>query len=183
MPNTEPSMTAQPASARAIPPGTYLADSARSQLSFRAKAFGLIWVHGHMPAVGGTIHVTEGRLRGTGEVAASRVSTGLRARDWHLRTRHYLHTTRHPNIQLSVDDADIASGHADFRVVARGKPASIGLELDSVQVSDGTLRLQAHGTIDRSPFRMLPPPYGVSRLVHVVLTVVATPAATHRERQ
>jgi polyisoprenoid-binding protein YceI len=121
MPNAEPWMTAQPASAHAIPPGTYLADSARSQLSIRAKAFGLIWVHGHMPAVGGTIHVSEGRLRGAGEVAASRVSTGLRARDWHLRTRHYLHTTQHPNIQLSVDDADIASGHADFRVIARGK--------------------------------------------------------------
>src|SRR6266568_6799462 len=112
MPNTEPSMIAQPPSARAIPPGTYVADSARSQLSFRAKAFGLIWVHGHMPAVGGTIYVSEGQLRGTGEVAAGRISTGLRARDWHLRTRHYLHTARHPNIQLAVDDADIASGHA-----------------------------------------------------------------------
>ena len=65
-------------------------------------------------------------------------------------------------------------------VIVRGKPASIGLELDSAQVSDGTLRLQAHGTIDRSLFGMLPPPYGVSRLVHVVLTVVAMPAATHR---
>lgn len=133
-----------------------MADSARSQLSFRARAFGLIWVHGHMPAVGGTIHVSEGRLRGTSDVAASRISTGLRARDWHQRTRHYLHAARHPDIQLAAD-ADIASGHADFRVIARGKPASIGLELDSARVGDGILRLQAHGTIDRSPFGMLPP--------------------------
>ncbi len=176
--STERSNTAQRPAALAIPSGTYAADPARSRLSFRAKAFGLIWVRGHMPAVGGTIHVSEGRLRGTGQVAASGLSTGVRARDWHLRTRHYLHTTQHPNIQMSVDDADIASGHADVLVVVRGNPAIVGLELDSMQLSDGTLRLEAHGSVDRSPFGMLPPLCGVSRLVHVTLTVVATPAAT-----
>jgi len=180
MPNTEPSMIAQPPSARAIPPGTYVADSARSQLSFRAKAFGLIWVHGHMPAVGGTIHVSEGRLRGhrrgrgqqdqhrtagPGLAPAHETLPAHRAASEHpavgRQRRHRLRTRRLPCHR-------------------QGKPASIGLELDSAQVSDGTLRLRAHGTIDRSSFGMLPPPYGVSRLVHVVLTVVAMPAATHR---
>jgi len=155
-------------------------DSARSQLSFRAKAFRLIWVHGHMPAVGGTIHVSEGRLRGhrrgRGQQDQHRTA-GPGLAPAHEALPAHRAASEHP---AAVDDADIASGHADFRVIVRGKPASIGLELDSAQVSDGTLRLQAHGTIDRSLFGMLPPPYGVSRLVHVVLTVVAMPAATHR---
>lgn len=156
-----------------IPPGTYVADPERSLLSFRAKAFGLVWVRGQMPAVGGSIHVADGRLHGVGEVAASRISTGLRARDWHLRTAHYLHTAQHLRIKMSVNDADIASGRAEFRVVVRGIPASVDLELDSVEVSGGALRLKAHGTVDRSPFGMLPPLFGAARLVHVELNVVA----------
>jgi polyisoprenoid-binding protein YceI len=183
MPNTENSTTAQSPSAPAIPSGSYVADPARSRLSFRAKAFGLIWVHGDMPAVGGTIHVIGDRLRGTGEVAAGSISIGLPARDRHLRTKHYLHTRQHPTIQLSVEDADIASGRADVRVVVRGNPATVRLELDSVQASDGTLRLEAHGTIDRAPFGMLPPACGVSRHVHVQLTVVAAPAQPSGSRE
>lgn len=175
MPNTENSTTARSPSVPAIPSGTYEADPARSRLSFRARAFGLIWVRGGMPAVRGAITVSRGRLRGTGEAAAGSVSTGLRARDWHLRTKHYLHTRRHPTIQLSVEDADIASGHAEARVVVRGNTATVRLELDSVQASDGILRLETHGTIDRSPFGMLPPACGVSRHVHVQLAVVAAP--------
>jgi polyisoprenoid-binding protein YceI len=173
MTKIEPSQAQPYPSAQSIPPGTYVADPDGSQLRFRAKAFGLTWVRGQMPAIGGTVHVAAGRLSGNGEVAASRLSTGLAPRDWHLRTSHYLHTTRHPRIQMSVEDADIASGRAKFRVVVRGRSAEVSLDLDSVQVTNETLRLEAHGTIDRSPFRMLPPWCGVSRLVHVELTVVA----------
>ncbi len=183
MPNPENSTTAQSPSAPAIPSGTYQADPARSRLSFRAKAFGLIWVRGQMPAVGGTIHVIGDRLRGAGEVAAGSISTGLPARDGHLRTKHYLPARQHPTIQLSADDADIASGHADARVVVRGNPATVRLELDTVQASNGTLRIEAHGTIDRSPFGMLPPACGVSRHVHVQLTVVAAQAQTSGSRE
>jgi polyisoprenoid-binding protein YceI len=173
MQNSDPSTTAHHPP-HAIPSGTYLADPSRSGLNFRAKAFGLIWVRGFLPADGGSVHVADGRLSGTGEVAASRISTGLPARDWHLPTSLYLHTTRHPNIAMSVADADIASGHADFQVVVRGSPAVVRLELDSIEVTSETLQLKAHGTADRSPFGMLPPACGVSRLVHVELTVVAT---------
>jgi polyisoprenoid-binding protein YceI len=176
MQNSEPSTTAQPHPPQDIPAGTYVADPARSGLHFRAKAFGLIWVRGFLPAVGGGVQVADGRLSGTGEVAAGRISTGLRARDWHLRTSHYLHTTRHPTIAMSVADADIASGHADVQIVVRGNEAVVRLELDSVDVDSGTLQLEAHGTLNRSPLGMLRPAFGVSRLVHVELTVVATAA-------
>src|SRR5438132_8262823 len=121
MQNSESSAAEPPQSGHAIPPGSYVADPTRSGLSFQAKAFGLVWVHGYLPAVGGIVNLAEGRLAGTGAVAAHRVSTGLRARDWHLRTSHYLHTARHPDIAMSVQGADMASGHAEFQVVVRGK--------------------------------------------------------------
>jgi len=168
---------AQHPTPQVIPSGTYVADPERSQLTFRAKAFGVVWVHGNMPVTSGTLQVADGRVQGAGDVSASGVTTGLWVRDWHLRTGHYLGTAAHPRIHLSVEDADLTSGCVAARVTVRGKPASVDLVLDSAQVSDGTVRLAAHGTVDRSPFGMLPPMCGVSRLVHVTIVVVATQAA------
>jgi polyisoprenoid-binding protein YceI len=78
--------------AATIPAGTYQVDPARSELKFRAKAFGLMWVRGRIPVTSGTIRITEGQLEGSGEIGAAEIDTGLAARDWHLRTSHYLHT-------------------------------------------------------------------------------------------
>jgi polyisoprenoid-binding protein YceI len=171
------SISAQDQTPEAIPSGMYVADPKRSQLNFRAKAFGLVWVRGSMPVISGTIEVTGGRLRGTGDVSATGVTTGLRVRDWHLRTGHYLRTATHPKIHLSVQDADLTSGKAGARILVRGNPTPLDLVLDSAELRDGTVRLSAHGTIDRSPFGMLPPVCGVSRLVHVAIVVIATQAA------
>jgi polyisoprenoid-binding protein YceI len=159
-----------------IPSGTYVADPERSQLTFRAKAFGLVWVRGSMPVTSGTVEVTSGQLRGAGDVSATGVTTGLRVRDWHLRTKHYLHTSTHPKIRLVVEGADLTSGKAAARVSVRGNSAPLELILDSAELRDGTVRLAAHGTIDRSSLGMLPPVCGVSRLVHVAVVVVATQA-------
>lgn len=170
------STSAQNQTADAIPSGTYVADPERSRLTFRAKAFGLVWVRGSMPVTSGTIEVTSGQLRGAGDVSATEVTTGLRVRDWHLRTKHYLHTARHPKIQLLVERADFTSRTASARVMVRGHSAPLKLILDSAEPRDGTVRLAAHGTIDRSSLGMLPPTCGVSRLVQVAVVVVATQA-------
>lgn len=163
------------APAPAIPDGDYVVDAGRSELRFRAKAFGLVWVRGRMPAVEGTIRVREGVFSGAGAVAADRVSTGLGARDWHLRSSHYLQAARHSRVAIAVRDADPATGQADATLTVRGVTAPLSLRLTGLAWHEGTLRLEVAGELDRTPLPMLPPLAGVSRIVHCQLVVEARP--------
>jgi hypothetical protein len=63
--------------------------SPRPRTAFRAKAFGLVWVRGRTPVIGAALHARDGVFSG-GAVGADRISTGLGARDRHLRSSHYL---------------------------------------------------------------------------------------------
>lgn len=180
MTDVQPSSPRRPApgphvSAEAIPAGEFVADPARSELRFKAKAFTLFWVRGRMPAASGTLRIQDGKLSGTGEVAAHAVSTGIGARDWHLRSSHYLHTKCHPVITMRVEDADLASGTVRCAVTVRDTTSAVDLRVTRLEVVDGELHLEAAVELDRSPFPMLPPLAGVSRKVHVELTVVARP--------
>jgi polyisoprenoid-binding protein YceI len=158
---------------QAIQNGEFIADCTRSELRFTAKAFTLIWVRGRMPAASGTIRVQDGKLSGIGEVAAAGVSTGIAARDWHLRTSHYLHAKRHPVIRMAVDDADLVTGTARCLVTVRNTTAPVTMTITHWEVVDGELHLEAAVELDRSPFPMLPPLAGVSRKVRIELIVVA----------
>ena len=171
MPNFQP---APSDSTRAsIPAGTYTVDTAQSDVAFRAKAFGLMWVRGHIPVGAGTIEVTDGRLTGHGLLAADQITTGVGPRDWHLRSSHYLHTAKHPTITVAIDSADLTAEQADCEVVVRDTTAPVRLDLQSVEVVDGGLRITAATTVDRTVYPMLPPIAGVSRRVHLEVTVVA----------
>ena len=160
-------------SAQEIRDSEFIADCTRSELRFTAKAFTLIWVHGRMPAASGTIRIQHGKLSGIGEIAAAGVSTGIAARDWHLRTSHYLHAKRHPVIRMAVDDADLVTGTARCVVTVRNTTAPVTMTITHWEVVNGELRLEAAVELDRSPFPMLPPLAGVSRKVRVELIVVA----------
>jgi polyisoprenoid-binding protein YceI len=166
---------AQPSShpSAPAPDGEYAVDLAQSEVRFKAKAFGLVWVRGRMPAAAGSFSITGGTLSGTGEIAADKVDTGVGARDAHLRSSHYLATLRHPTISATVDGADLASGVADSTVVVRGTASPVQMTIASVTVGNGQLRLEASVALDRTPYPMFPPAAGVSRIVHVELTVVA----------
>lgn len=153
--------------------GSYHAVAQRSELRFRAKAFGLIWVDGVMPAAEGTLRIEDGKLSGHGVVAARHVDTGLRARDRHLRSSHYLHTTEHPAITLTVDGADLTSGLAECAVTVRDTTHAVPMTIAALDSDGDVLQLRATVELDRTPFPMLPPAAGVSRTVHVDLTVVA----------
>jgi polyisoprenoid-binding protein YceI len=159
-----------------LPDGTYNIDPERSQLRFRAKAFALAWVRGTMPVISGCIWVRNGRVSGSGEIAADKVTTGLAPRDWHLRSSHYLGTARHPRIAVSVDDTGLDAGQFPCTVVVRDTPTTVPLDLRAVEIADGRLRIEAHIVLDRTPFPMLPPIAGVSRRVDVELTLVADQA-------
>ena len=157
-----------------LPDGTYDIDPEGSQLRFRAKAFALAWVRGTMPVISGCIWVRDGRVSGSGEIAADKVTTGLAPRDWHLRSSHYLRTARHPRIAVSVDDTGLDTAQFPCTVVVRDTPTTVPLDLRAVELDDDRLRIEAHLVLDRTPFPMLPPIAGVSRRVDVELTLVAT---------
>jgi polyisoprenoid-binding protein YceI len=163
---------------RTPPDGTYDIDPERSELRFRAKAFALAWVQGTMPVMSGCICVRDGRVSGSGEIAADNVTTGLAPRDWHLRSPHYLGTSRHPRIAVSVSDTGLDAVRFPCTVVVRDTPATVPLDLRAVEIDDGQLRIEAHLVLDRTPFPMLPPIAGVSRHVDVDLTLVATGRST-----
>ncbi len=172
MTETQPSGPSRP-DTTSIPDGTYTADPNESVLRFKAKAFTLAWVHGHIPATAGTMHVAGGRLTGTGTLAAAEIDTGLAARDWHLRTSHYLHTKKHPEITLTVDNADLTAGRVDCSVTVRDAVRTVPLTITSLEHRGGRVQLEASVALDRTIFPMLPPAAGVSRIVDIDLTVVA----------
>jgi polyisoprenoid-binding protein YceI len=157
-----------------VPDGTYEIDPEVSQLRFRAKAFALAWVRGTMPVISGTIRIRDGRVSGSGEIAADKVTTGLAPRDWHLRSSHYLGTARHPRIAVSVDDTGVDAGQFPCTVVVRDTLTTVPLDVRAVKIEDGRLRVEAHLVLDRTPFPMLPPIAGVSRRVDVELTLLAS---------
>lgn len=170
--------SSSPAAAAPVPAGLYRVDPNRSFLGFRAKAFGLVWVRGTMPAVDGSVRIEDGLLSGTGVIAASGVETGVKARDWHLRSSHYLNTAVHPEIALAVDGAAIDTGRADCTVTVRDTSSAVQLQITALDVVDGALHLRAVVELDRTPFPMLPPLAGVSRVVHIDLSVVALPSTS-----
>jgi polyisoprenoid-binding protein YceI len=163
-----------------LPDGTYDIDPEVSQLRFRAKAFALAWVRGTMPVISGSVRIRDGRVSGSGEIAADKVTTGLAPRDWHLRSSHYLGTARHPRIAVSVDGTGLNAGQFPCTVVVRDTPATVPLHVREVQMQDGMLRIECLLVLDRTPFPMLPPLAGVSRRVHVELTLVATTRSPER---
>jgi polyisoprenoid-binding protein YceI len=165
-----------------IPAGTYTVDTAHSDVAFRAKAFGLKWARGHIPVGTGTIEVvTDGCLTGHGQLAADQITTGLAPRDWHLRSSHYLHTAKHPTITVAINSADFATGQASCDVTIRDAAAPVQMELQSVEFIDGGLHLRAATTVDRTVYPMLPPLAGVSRQVHLEVTVVARRADSNKD--
>ena len=156
------------------PEGVYEVDPERSQLQFRAKAFTLAWVNGTMPIAGGTIRIADGRVSGAGELAADQITTGLAPRDRHLRSSHYLHTAKHPRIRVSVDNAPVGAASIPCTAVVRGVSCITAFEIGAVEYTRGVLRVDGRLLLDRTPFPMLSPIAGVSRLVHLDLSIRAT---------
>ncbi|MDV7243220.1 MULTISPECIES: YceI family protein [Rhodococcus] len=167
------SASSDPASTT-IPSGTYAIDTGRSAVTFRAKAFGLMWVRGRIPVREGSITVSGGRITGTGLLAANRIDTALGPRDWHLRSAHYLHTDKHPTIRVAIDGAALSSQSVPCEVTVRGTTAPVRLQLRAIEVAD-TLHITAETTVDRTVYPMLGPWAGVSRRANLVITLVARP--------
>ena len=170
--STEESRFGRAASAPAD--GVYVLDARRSRLGFRAKAFCLKWVTGTLGLRSGEVIVESGIVRGHGTADAAAVDTGLKPRDWHLRTSHYLHTAKYPAVRLRVERCHLDSRQADAQLEVRDGVASIPITIDEVRTLGDELRLNISGSFDRRGLGMLPRVAGVSRMVHLDLDLVAT---------
>lgn len=155
-----------------IPSGTYVVDTERSTVTFRAKAFGLMWVRGRLPLLEGSITIGDGRIAGAGLLAADRIETALAPRDWHLRSAHYLHADKYPTIKVAIDGADLSSQSIPCEVTVRGTTAPTQLQVRSIDAADN-LTITAETTVDRTVYPMLGPWAGVSRRVNLVVELVA----------
>jgi hypothetical protein len=174
MSNPDTARATESGSATLPPDGLYEVDPEGSQLRFRAKAFALTWVRGTIPVAAGTLHIADGRASGAGELSADRISTRLAPRDWHLRSSHYLHTSQHPRIRVSVDNAPVGAASIPCTAVVRRVSCVTAFEIGSVEYSSGVLRVDGRLLLDRTSLPMLPPIAGVSRLVHLDLSIRAT---------
>jgi YceI-like domain len=174
MPNPDTAESTESETDSTPPDGVYDVDPEGSRLQFRAKAFTVAWVRGMMPVAGGTIRIANGRVTGVGELTADRITTGLAPRDWHLRSSHYLHTAKHPRIRVSVDNAPVRAASIPCTVVVRGASCVTAFEIGAVEYTGDVLRVDGRLLLDRTPIPMLPPVAGVSRLVHLDLSIRAT---------
>jgi len=157
----------------AVPDGTYVVDPKMSSVTFRAKAFGVKWVHGKIPVADGEITVSENHVSGKGQLSADRIDTGLKPRDWHLRSSHYLHTAQHPTIAVTINNMSLVRGRHPCEVTVKSVVARNELWLETVQSTNNELHVEATMTLDRTVYPMLPPAAGVSRFAFLDITIVA----------
>lgn len=151
----------------------FVLDPESSVLAFRAKAFLLRWVDGTMTATRGRLVLDGDTVVAEGAVDAGSVTTGIGARDWHLRHSHYLSAKAHPTIELHVDPFPAQGGNVRGTLRTRGKEVAVDLEVDPLEITGNAARVRARGSFDRSGLGMLPPLAGVSKIIHVTLDVVA----------
>jgi polyisoprenoid-binding protein YceI len=159
---------------------TYQVDPTQSEVRFCAKSFGLITVRGRIPVVNGVIRVSGDRVRATAEAASGQIDTGLPARDRHLRTSHYLHTEAHPHIRYSVQNATLDAEEITGSLTVCNVTASVTITIDRLELTDGVLHIQARTALDRTPYPMLPPITGVSRVINIELSITARADALDR---
>ena len=150
----------------------YDVDPDRSSVRFRAIAFGLIPVNGILPVEQGTVLVSGSTVQGSGELAANRVDTRMAPRDWHLRTKHYLHSAEHPRVAVALEQADVSRAEQTCSVTVRGVTHPVPVRVSRFDHDRAELHATLATTLDRTPFPMLPLLAGVSRRVELEIDLV-----------
>ncbi|NGP04159.1 YceI family protein [Rhodococcus sp. 14C212] len=127
----------------AIADGAYTVDPELSEVSLRAEAFGVKWVHGTMPVADGAITISENHLSGNGRLSADRIDTGLRPRDRHLRSSHYLQTAQHPTIAVNIDNMSLVTGYHSCEVTIKDVVSCSQVWLETVPCMNNELHVEA----------------------------------------
>jgi polyisoprenoid-binding protein YceI len=143
-----------PANLQAPPTGRYVIDTATSTLTFATRhMFGLGRVSGRFSVLDGSVVVAE-RLEDSAaraEISAASFSTRNPIRDGQVRSRLFLHASRHPRISFRSDGvARRDDGWAvTGTVTVKDKSAPIELVVTGVAVEGLSVVFTARGTLDR----------------------------------
>jgi polyisoprenoid-binding protein YceI len=90
---------------RVLTAGDWAVVPTDSELGFETRIlFGLIPVRGRYSRYAGELHVdTTGNATGNLRVEAASVSTGIKKRDTHLRSRDFFAVEEHPHLRFELD--------------------------------------------------------------------------------
>lgn len=135
-----------------LSPGDWQVDPARSELGFLTRMLGFIPVRGRYTGYEGELHVDDaGNASGTLRVEAETISTGIKKRDTHLRSKDFFRVDVHPHMTFeltgltpSSDGTVTLTGtlHIRDRAQAINTPASVAL------VGSDGLRIDADFEVD-----------------------------------
>lgn len=129
----------------------------RSSVRFKNKTlWGLVAVNGEFADVSGDGQITaKGAVFGRLDVRAASLRTGIGKRDEHLRSPDFFDVEKHPDISVVVTDVT-ATGErsADLRaeLTVRGTTRPLPLSATVEPLGDGTVRISAQTTVDRTAF-------------------------------
>ncbi|HET7074395.1 MAG TPA: YceI family protein [Mycobacterium sp.] len=130
---------------------------ARSTITFTVKnMWGLANVKGRFTEFSGDAQLTgKGAVFGRVDIRAASLSTGIRARDKHLRSADFFDVERCPEISLVVTAVHPTRGNiADLRanVSIKGITAPLPLPVTITEFADGSIQISGETKVDRSQF-------------------------------
>jgi polyisoprenoid-binding protein YceI len=129
----------------------------RADFGFKNKTmWGLMNVKGTFGEASGDGQVTAaGAIFGRIDIRAASLKTGIRKRDEHLRSADFFDVEKFPEISVVVTGAQPTGPEtADLRATLTVKGTSAPIELPATvrMLDDGTVRVSAQTTIERSKF-------------------------------
>lgn len=135
-------------------------DPSRSRARFVAHGmWGLLPAHGQLNVSGGYLERNDqGRFDGQLELDARSISTGMRIRDWHLRSKQLLGVQQNPAMTVSLrDGADVSgrlTGSYELTVVGQHTQLSAAAQIETADSGHVTMR---HATeIDLRSLNVVP---------------------------
>jgi polyisoprenoid-binding protein YceI len=118
--------------------------------------WGLINVKGHFTEFSGDGQLTgKGAVFGRLDVRVASLDTGISRRDRHLCSADFFDVERYPEISVEVTAVHPTNGNAaDLRVslTIKGISAPLPLPATIAELDDGSIRISAKTTVDRSQF-------------------------------
>lgn len=136
--------------------GAWTLDGARSSVGLASKSmWGMVKVKGAFGQVTGAAVVSgAGEATGTITVAAASVSTGIKKRDEHLRSVHFLDVEKYPDIAFSATSATLSGESATVSgtLTVRGQTRPVTISGTVAAHSADEISLDAELPVNRGDY-------------------------------
>jgi polyisoprenoid-binding protein YceI len=159
--------------------GEWKVDPAQSKLGFRTRAMGLFPVKGSYSGFTGALHVDpSGVATGDLHIEAATVSTGIKKRDQHLRSKDFFHTDTYTHMTFDLTRLEPATdGTARLTGTLQIRDRELPIDTQVTLAAAGTdgLRLAGAFAVDHKAagfeFKRLP------RHVQIEASITLEPAS------